>query len=169
MNRLKREKFRGRRFSRSRQLTGCIGCPGQGDTPEMPGPLSLPPDVPEQSSPSRVRFAAQHHRALDGCGPFRRLSNEKGKRVAANPLNLWLDPACSWSAQLLNNFGVNKIIIGGTMSFLYRYVFRGLGILLVIGMLTILVLALRSQQKQTGASGRHAPNVSLGQPERRAR
>ena len=50
------------------------------------------------------------------------------------------------------------------MSFLYRYVFRGLGILLVIGMLTILVLALRSQQKQTGA-----PNVSLGQPERRTR
>jgi len=55
------------------------------------------------------------------------------------------------------------------MSFLYRYVFRGLGILIVIGMLTILVLALRSQQKQPGASGQHAPNVSLGQPERRTR
>ncbi len=72
------------------------------------GPLSLLPDVAEQSSPSRVRFAAQDHRALDGCGPFRRPSNEKEKRVTAKPLNLWPGSASRWSAQLLNDFEVDK-------------------------------------------------------------
>jgi hypothetical protein len=71
--------------------------PRHGDTPWTPGPLSLLPHVPERSSPSRVRSgksfqnrkrfssAAHKPRALDRCGPFRRLSNEKGKRANADP------------------------------------------------------------------------------------
>ena len=58
--------------------------PARGTPPETPGPLSLPPYVPERSSPSRVRFAAQNARALDRSGPFRRFTNEKGKRANAN-------------------------------------------------------------------------------------
>jgi len=69
--------------------------PARGTPPETPGPLSLLPDVPERSSPSRVhsrksfqnrkRFSSAAHnpRALDRCGPFRRLSYEKGKRANA--------------------------------------------------------------------------------------
>lgn len=64
----------------------CPAPPRQGDTPWTPGPLSLLPHVPERSSPSRVRSgdsfqnrkrvssAAQKARALDGSGPFRRLT-----------------------------------------------------------------------------------------------
>jgi hypothetical protein len=60
--------------------------PARGTPPETPGPLSLLPYVPERSSPSRVRseesfptrkrfFSAAHNpRALDRCGPFRRLT-----------------------------------------------------------------------------------------------
>jgi len=59
--------------------------PARGTPPETPGPLSLLPHVPERSSPSRVRFAAHKPRALDCCGPFRRIPNEKGKRANANP------------------------------------------------------------------------------------
>src|SRR6202142_3827308 len=40
--------------------------------------------VPERSSPSRVRFAAQKRRALDRSGPFRRFHLEKGKGANAN-------------------------------------------------------------------------------------
>ena len=46
-------------------------------------PLSLPPQLPERSSPSRVRFAAQNPRALDRSGPFRTLTLEKGKGATA--------------------------------------------------------------------------------------
>ena len=58
-------------------------------------PLSLHLHVPERSSPSRVRsgesfqtqkrfsFAAHKPRALAGCGPFRRLTYEKGKGANA--------------------------------------------------------------------------------------
>lgn len=59
--------------------------PARGTPPETPGPLSLPPYVPERSSPSRVRCAAHKPRSLDGSGPFRRLTNDKGKRANANP------------------------------------------------------------------------------------
>jgi len=59
--------------------------PARGTPPETPGPLSLPPYVPERSSPSRVRCAAHKSRALDRSGPFRRFTNEKGKRANANP------------------------------------------------------------------------------------
>ena len=46
-------------------------------------PLSLHRYLPERSSPSRVRFAAQKRRALDGSGPFRRFILEKGKGANA--------------------------------------------------------------------------------------
>ena len=42
-------------------------------------PLSLHDHLPERSSPSSVRFAAQNRRALDDSGPFRRLIYEEGK------------------------------------------------------------------------------------------
>ena len=63
--------------------------------PETPRPLSLRLQVPERSSPSRVRSrksfqkrkrfssAAPKPRALDRCGPFRRFSYEKGKGANA--------------------------------------------------------------------------------------
>ena len=62
--------------------------PARGAPPETPGPLSIPSYVPEQSSPSRVRFAAHKTRALDGSGPFRRLTNDKGKRAKRKPFSL---------------------------------------------------------------------------------
>lgn len=46
-------------------------------------PLSLPRHLPERSSPSRVRSAAQNQRALDCSGPFRRLLLDKGKGANA--------------------------------------------------------------------------------------
>jgi hypothetical protein len=46
-------------------------------------PLSLQRHLPERSSPSRVRLAAQNRRALDRCGPFRKLFSEKGKGAHA--------------------------------------------------------------------------------------
>src|SRR5215467_2819079 len=48
--------------------------PARGIRPETPGPLSLLLDVPERSSLSRVRYAAHKPRALDGSGPFRKLT-----------------------------------------------------------------------------------------------
>jgi hypothetical protein len=36
------------------------------------------------------------------------------------------------------------------VSWLYRYVFRGIGILIVIGMITILILAVSSQTHHAG-------------------
>jgi hypothetical protein len=81
----------------------------RGTPPETPGPLSLPPYVPERSSPSRVRFAAHKPRALDRSGPFRRLTNDKGKRANANPSKF--AALCGLplvGPELLNNFGVDK-------------------------------------------------------------
>jgi hypothetical protein len=46
-------------------------------------PLSLHRHLPERSSPSRVRFAAQKQRALDRSGPFRKLISDKGKGANA--------------------------------------------------------------------------------------
>ena len=48
-------------------------------------PLSLHDHLPERSSPSSVRFAAQNRRALDDSGPFRRLISEKGKGQRQSP------------------------------------------------------------------------------------
>jgi hypothetical protein len=82
--------------------------PPGGDPPETPGPLSLLPHVPERSSPSRVRFAAQNRRALDGSGPFRRLTNEKGKRANAKPFCGSVRPPVGRAPELRDNFGVDK-------------------------------------------------------------
>jgi hypothetical protein len=46
-------------------------------------PLSLHRHLPERSSPSRVRFAAQNQRALDRSGPFRKPISDKGKGAKA--------------------------------------------------------------------------------------
>jgi len=57
--------------------------PARGTPPETPGLLSLRPQIPERSSPSRVRSAAQNPRALDCSGPFRRVSLDEGKEAHA--------------------------------------------------------------------------------------
>ena len=81
--------------------------PARGTPPETPGPLSLLPYVPERSSPSRVRFAAQNRRALDGSGPFRRLTviRESGQMQSpfAAPSGLPLV-----GPELHDNLGVDK-------------------------------------------------------------
>ncbi len=57
--------------------------------PTPGSPLSLPPHLPERSSPSRVRFAAQKPRALDRSGPFRKriLIEGKGGNCKGNTAN----------------------------------------------------------------------------------
>jgi hypothetical protein len=55
----------------------------RGTPPETPGPLSLALQIPERSSPSRVRCAAQNRRALDCSGPFRTTHSDKGKGADA--------------------------------------------------------------------------------------
>jgi hypothetical protein len=85
--------------------------PARGTPPETPGPLSLLLHVPERSSPSRVRFAAQTARALDRSGPFRRLTNDKGKRANANPKPSQFAALCGLplvGPELHHNFGVDK-------------------------------------------------------------
>ena len=83
---MERTEFFMPRKQRAVRYAGCCPAPRQGGYPPgTPGPLSLLPHVPERSSPSRVRFAAHKPRALDGSGPFRRFTNEKGKRANANP------------------------------------------------------------------------------------
>jgi hypothetical protein len=52
------------------------------------GPLSLHAHLPERSSPSRVRFAAQTTRALDRSGPFRNLILRQGKGGQCKALSL---------------------------------------------------------------------------------
>jgi len=72
-----------------------------GSPPETPRPLSLLSDVPERSSPSRVRYgksfqnqkrfssAAHKPRALDCCGPFRKptVIRERGQMQSQNHLH----------------------------------------------------------------------------------
>jgi hypothetical protein len=83
--------------------------PARGKPPETPAPLSLLAHVPERSSPSRVRCAAHKSRALDGSGPFRRFTNEKGKRENANPSQFAaLSGLPLVGPDLPNNFGVDK-------------------------------------------------------------
>jgi hypothetical protein len=86
---VKRTGFCMPRKKRAVRYAGRCPAPRQGGyPPETPGPLSLLPHVPERSSPSRVRFAAQKPRALDGSGPFRRFPEirESGQMQSA--------PAC---------------------------------------------------------------------------
>jgi hypothetical protein len=85
--------------------------PARGTPPEPPGPLSLPFHVPERSSPSRVRSAAHKPRALDRCGPFRRLTNEKGKRANAKTNPFRFVALCGLplvGPEPHDNFGVDK-------------------------------------------------------------
>jgi hypothetical protein len=44
--------------------------PARGTPPGAPARFPFGIHVPERSSPSRVRFAAQNRRALDPSGPF---------------------------------------------------------------------------------------------------
>ncbi len=86
------------RKKRAVRYAGRCPAPRQGDTPWTPGPLSLLPYVPERSSPSRVRseesfqtrkrfFSAAHNpRALDRCGPFRRLTEIRESGQMQSPL-----------------------------------------------------------------------------------
>ena len=59
--------------------------PARGTPPETPGPLSLRLHIPQRSSPSRVRSAAQNPRALDCSGPFRTAHLQEGKGANAKP------------------------------------------------------------------------------------
>ena len=43
------------------------------------------------------------------------------------------------------------------VAWLYRYVFRGIGILMIIGMITILILAVSSQVHRAGTSSTATP------------
>jgi hypothetical protein len=43
------------------------------------------------------------------------------------------------------------------VAWLYRYVFRGIGILMAIGMITILILAVSSQAHRAGTSSTATP------------
>ena len=106
---MERAEFFMPRQKRAVRYAGRCPAPRQGDTPWTPGPLSLLPHVPERSSPSRVRCAAHKPRALDCSGPFRRFTNEKGKRPNANPSHsAALCGLPSVGPELLNNFGVDK-------------------------------------------------------------
>jgi hypothetical protein len=57
--------------------------PARGTPPGTPGPFPSRLKIPERSSPSRVRSAAQNRRALDRSGPFRRVSLDEGKGAHA--------------------------------------------------------------------------------------
>ncbi len=72
--------------ARGKVLGALPRIPARGTPPETPGPLSLLPHVPERCSPSRVRFAAHKPRALDGSGPFRRLTEIRESGQMQSPL-----------------------------------------------------------------------------------
>jgi hypothetical protein len=93
--------------ARGKVLGALPRIPARGTSPETPGPLSLLPHVPERSSPSRVRFAAQNPRALDRSGPFRRFPQIRESGQTAKPF--CGSPAFRWSApELRDNFRVDK-------------------------------------------------------------
>ena len=106
---MRRTGFFMPRQQRAVRKAGCCPAPRQGDAPWTPGPLSLPLHVPERSSPSRVRFAAHKSRALDRSGPFRRFTNDKGKRANANPSHSAARCALPLvGPELHDKFGVDK-------------------------------------------------------------
>jgi hypothetical protein len=83
----------------------------RGTPPETPGRLCLPLHVPERSSPSRVPFAAHQPRALDGSGPFRRFTNDKGKAATTKAKPFLVRGSGGLplvGPELLNKFGVDK-------------------------------------------------------------
>jgi len=93
--------------------------PARGTPPETPGPLSLLRYVPERSSPSSVRSgksfqtrkrfssAAHKPRALDRCGPFRRLTviRESGQMQSPLAAGSYLPLV---GPELHDKFGVDK-------------------------------------------------------------
>jgi hypothetical protein len=95
------------RKKRAVRYAGRCPAPCQGDTPWTPGPLSLLPYVPERSSPSRVRSAAQKTRALDCSGPFRRLTEIRESGQMQSPLAALAGPPLV-GPELHDNFGVDK-------------------------------------------------------------
>jgi len=105
---MKRTGFFMPRQKRAVRYAGRRPAPRQGGyPPETRGPLSLLPQVPERSSPSRVRFAAHKPRALDRSGPFRRLteireSGQLQRPLAAGSCLPLVGP------ELHVNFGVDK-------------------------------------------------------------
>jgi hypothetical protein len=107
------------RQKRAVRYAGRCPAPRQGETPWTPGPLSLPPQVPERSSPSRVRSgktfqtrkrfssAAHKSRALDGSGPFRRFTEIRESGLMQSSLAT-LAGLPLVGPELHNNFGVDK-------------------------------------------------------------
>ena len=105
--------------ARGKVLGALPRIPARGTPPETPGPLSLLRHVPERSSPSRVRgrksfqtrkrfsSAALTTRALDGSGPFRRLTEirESGQMQSPFAAGSCLPLV---GPELHNNFGVDK-------------------------------------------------------------
>lgn len=104
---VERPEFFMPRQPRAVRYSGRGPAPRQGDTPWTPGPRSLLPQVPERSSPSRVRSAAHTPRALDGSGPFRRFIEIRESGQLQSPL-----PAAACfllvGPGLFNTFGVDK-------------------------------------------------------------
>lgn len=116
---MERTLFLMPRKQRAVRCAGRCPAPRQGDTPWTPGPLSLLPQVPERSSPSRVRsgksfqtrkrFSSAAHtpRALDRSGPFRRLTEIRESGQMQSPLAAG---SCLplVGPELHDNFGVDK-------------------------------------------------------------
>jgi hypothetical protein len=107
------------RKKRAVRYAGRCPAPRQGYTPWTPGPLSLLPQVPERSSPSRVRSgksfqtrkrfssAAHSPRAPDASGPFRRLTEIRESGLMQSPIAA-LAGLPLVGSELLNHFGVDK-------------------------------------------------------------
>jgi hypothetical protein len=93
--------------ARGKVLEALPRIPTRGTPPETPGPLSLLPHVPERSSPSRVRFAAQNARALDGSGPFRRFTEIRESGQMQSPFAALCGLPLVGS-ELHDKFGVDK-------------------------------------------------------------
>jgi hypothetical protein len=93
--------------------------PARGTPPETPGPLSLLSQVPERSSPSRVRSgksfqtrkrfpsAARIPRALHGSGPFRRFTEIRESGQMQSPVAA-LSGLPLVGPELHKNCGVDK-------------------------------------------------------------
>jgi hypothetical protein len=89
------------------KVLGALPDPARGTPAETSGPLSRLPHVPERSSPSRGSLRRAKSARLDGCGPFRRLTEirESGQLqspfAALSGLPL-VGPSCN------DNFEVDK-------------------------------------------------------------
>jgi hypothetical protein len=93
--------------ARGKVLGALPRTPARGTPPETPGPHSHILDVPERSSPSRVRFAAHKPRALDPSGPFRRLTGIRESGQLQSPFAV-LSGLPLVGPELRDNFRVDK-------------------------------------------------------------